>query len=567
MKGHAPPETRSVYPRNTGEVKTESKAVTDEANMGESVRASTVTTNTTFPTSSLGVSSTVPESNRVDGQVGGGEALEAALCQLGPFGPYQRYVLTLLCLPSLLSAMYSFNYVFVAEQVPFRCVVPECEGAGASFGNTSVQALLSPEPCHRYSPLTDAPTCLREDFHLNHTVKCDAFIYENQNTIYAEFGLACREWLRTLVGSVRNAALPLALLLTGYISDRWGRLTAFCIFSACAGVMGLIKSFSVNYQMYIALEFLEAALGYGFASAAYVMVVELARPSLRASFACATGVAYGVGGALLALAAHRLHRWRQLLLALHTPALLLPLYCLLLDDSVRWLHATARQDEAIAVLRKAAKWNRVTLNEETLKAIGARDNKQEEKNQVSWLALVKTRALVVKLAACGWCWAAAAFIYYGLTINSVALSGDKYINFALNMAMEIVASLLIMMALERFGRKKSILASFLVCGVACIAPFFISHVGTGLGLYFAGKLGATSAFNSLYVFSAELFPTGVRARALSAVSLLGRIGSVLAPQTPLLSRSVQALLYGGCALSAALALLLLPETRREPLPH
>lgn len=34
-----------------------------------------------------------------------------------------------------------------------------------------------------------------------------------------QFSLGCREWLRALVGTVRNAALPLALLLTGYVSD------------------------------------------------------------------------------------------------------------------------------------------------------------------------------------------------------------------------------------------------------------------------------------------------------------------------------------------------------------
>lgn len=117
-----------------------------------------------------------------------------------------------------------------------------------------------------------------------------------------QFGLACREWLRTMVGSVRNAALPVALLLTGYISDRceslplrlsccralfsrilsvvclsirvlyrWGRRTAFCVFSGCAGTLGLVKSFSRDYRMLLAFEFLEAALGYGFNSAGYVM--------------------------------------------------------------------------------------------------------------------------------------------------------------------------------------------------------------------------------------------------------------------------------------------------------
>lgn len=50
----------------------------------------------------------------------GAEALESALAQLGHFGLYQRYMLLMLCLPNLLAAMYTLNYVFVADQVPFR---------------------------------------------------------------------------------------------------------------------------------------------------------------------------------------------------------------------------------------------------------------------------------------------------------------------------------------------------------------------------------------------------------------------------------------------------------------
>lgn len=93
--------------------------------------------------------------------------------------------------------------------------------------------------------------------------------------------------------------------------------------------------------------------------------------------------------------------------------------------------------------------------------------------QNPWLSLLKSRVLMMRFAACCWCWVAVAFVYYGLTINSVALSGDKYVNFALNMSMEIVASLLIMMALERFGRKWTIFVAFLLCGVACVIPFFV----------------------------------------------------------------------------------------------
>lgn len=65
------------------------------------------------------------------------------------------------------------------------------------------------------------------------------------------------------------------------------------------------------------------------------------------------------------------------------------------------------------------------------------------------------------------------------------------------------------------------------------------HEGTGLALFFLGKLAITFAFNSMYVFSAELFPTRVRSSALGACSLLGRLGSILAPQTPLLVSTSQ----------------------------
>lgn len=56
------------------------------------------------------------------GQEGGDEVspLEKALDSLGAFGLYQQYTVVLLCLPGLLSACYSLNYVFVADRVPFR---------------------------------------------------------------------------------------------------------------------------------------------------------------------------------------------------------------------------------------------------------------------------------------------------------------------------------------------------------------------------------------------------------------------------------------------------------------
>lgn len=207
-------------------------------------------------------------------------------------------------------------------------------------------------------------------------------------------------------------------------------------------------------------------------------VVEIAHPSLRAVFACATGVAYGAGGVLFAWVAWGVPYWRHLLWTIHSLALLLPLYWLLLDESPRWLHATGNVDKTAAVIRKAAQWNKVVVNEALMSKLQetTRTHAQGGRER-AWLSVLRSRVLLGRFALCCWCWAATTFVYYGLTINSVALAGNKYINFALNMSMEIAASVLIMMALERIGRKLCICFAFLLCGVACVSPFFISKFG------------------------------------------------------------------------------------------
>lgn len=127
------------------------------------------------------------------------------------------------------------------------------------------------------------------------------------------------------------------------------------------------------------------------------------------------------------------------------------------------------------------------LDEKLIKSISEENFKREEQKANPWWSLVKSRVLILRFLVCSWCWAVAAFVYYGLTINSVSLAGDKYVNFALNMAMEIVASLLIVMALERFGRKRSIFVAFLVCGVACVTPFFVCKCLLVCGCFMTGE--------------------------------------------------------------------------------
>lgn len=83
------------------------------------------------------------------------------------------------------------------------------------------------------------------------------------------------------------------------------------------------------------------------------------------------------------------------------------------------------------------------------------------------------------------------------------------------------------------------------------------------------KLSVTVSFTVIYVVAAEMFPTKVRHSLYAFTSTLGHLGSMLAPQTPLLARYMHSLpmIVFGCATLANSALaVFFPETSNTSLP-
>lgn len=66
-----------------------------------------------------------------------------------------------------------------------------------------------------------------------------------------------------------------------------------------------------------------------------------------------------------------------------------------------------------------------------------------------------------------------AFVFYGLSVNSTSMGGDKYLNFALVCLIEIPGYSLAWVSIQKFGRKPSLIASLLVCGLTCTVTVFV----------------------------------------------------------------------------------------------
>ena len=81
-----------------------------------------------------------------------------------------------------------------------------------------------------------------------------------------------------------------------------------------------------------------------------------------------------------------------------------------------------------------------------------------------------------------------------------------------------------------------------------------------------GKFGASAAFALVYLYTAEIFPTPIRASVLGICSMFAKLGGILAPQVaiylPIVTKSVQApmILMGSCALLGSVVSIWLPET-------
>ena len=72
--------------------------------------------------------------------------------------------------------------------------------------------------------------------------------------------------------------------------------------------------------------------------------------------------------------------------------------------------------------------------------------------------------------------AANGFVYYGLSLNTGSLGGNKYINFLISGAVELVAYMYIIWVFKKFGRIWPYTISMVVAG---IAQLLIAAVPTG----------------------------------------------------------------------------------------
>ncbi|KAF9803198.1 hypothetical protein SFRURICE_018349 [Spodoptera frugiperda] len=509
--------------------------------------------------------------------------------EIGQFGKFQLRTLLLTVIVVIFAAFHA-EYVFTTARIETRCLIPECDGEQPEFSPAWLSKAVpttedSFDNCQRFGNATVLPrtdTCPAELFDRDTLLPCDQYVYQNQLSVVYDYDLACDEWRRSLIGFVRTFGTLTALPITGYISDRWGRRIALTINAFNTGWIGVTRYWADTYMGFMISEFVEATFGAGVFSCIYILVLELVGPKYRVIAGAILNTFFAVGQVIMGLIAWAVPAWRPLTLALYIPQLFTIAYFWIVPESVRWYMSKGRYEESEALLKEVARVNKKQLSEKSLQALrdSAELDKQREADRKEqnvrepWLVVkvFQHKRVLFRCFVSPLWWISMTLIYYGLSINAVNMSGNVYVNYMAVSAAEIPGFWIAVLLLPIVGRKPVLIAGFWLCAGCQVAYILMPSdmFGLSLTVYLIGKSSISAVVTSLYMYTAELYPTECRHNLFAFSSMVGRIGSITAPLTPAIGAAtfynLPFILFAVLAFTSGFLVLLTPETLGTKLP-
>ncbi|CAB3368066.1 Hypothetical predicted protein [Cloeon dipterum] len=516
---------------------------------------------------------------------------DVMLNEIGDFGRYQVGQYVLYGLVFFYSAFSPIVYIFTATLVPHRCLIKECgdDSETSPFSPSWLKDAVpftsgEPEKCLQFLSLNNTPALC--DFDNSMTVKCSDWVLGGpERSIQTEFDLMCseNEWKMALIGSINSLGVLISVPVVGYFSDRYGRKIWLIVTLVASAILTLVKSAAFNYIFFIVFEFLEALFSGGIYGIAFVLALEYVSPKRRVALGDMIAAwSYTLGNIFVGVIAWALKDWRQILWVLNAPALLFIILIWLIPESIRWLLSQGRYGDAKEIFTKTLKYNKKQISKESQEKLDLWENTgsaitTSDGDESLWTSIKlvsKSRILIIRLFICFYCWIVITFVYYGLTLNSVNLAGtdDMYLNYIVASLADMPSALFTWVGMSKIGRRKTLCLTLLVSGLACFVNPFVPDdaMEFRVPLYVLGKLAIAGAFGVIYMINAEIFPTKLRTSLLGLCSMVGRIGNILAPLTPLLTKYSKFLplsIFGVMALVAGGLAFLLPETKGRALPE
>nr|XP_039260364.1 organic cation transporter protein-like [Styela clava] len=517
---------------------------------------------------------------------------DIVLDKIGHLGRYQIMLCALTYWLGIPSGLHNLASVFYAPPIDYRCNVPPIDNATVypNLNESDILNLTTPYKSGKYD------TCERYGYDLSEcdgtfdcvnksspAIKCDMGYWfdttEFTSTIDTTWGMICDEKIiSTAVTAFYFAGMWAGAIVFGYTSDLYGRRITMFLTNIGALVFGIATAFAPYFWLFAILRFFVAMFSHGSFLSMTVYVIEISG-NKRTPTGIHAHTAFAVGYILASLFSYFLRDWRYFYLGISLTPIPYIFFHFLVPESPRWHFSNLRDDEGKELSHKFAKHNKKEIHNDVWEEAETGDvNKESLERKYAVTDLFKQPRM--RLITCNvmFSWFVISLMYYGLSLNAGSLSGNIFLNNALNGVMEIFGYFIVVALMDRIGRRILLSGAYLLGGCACIGSMLCAQfadgnqavITTGVTMAFIGKIGAGAGFGIIYNYTAELYPTVVRVNGLGVGSMAARWGSILSPFVILAQDYIPwfpSALFGFFGIIAGFLALLYPETNKKRMPQ
>ncbi|ESO89334.1 hypothetical protein LOTGIDRAFT_106021 [Lottia gigantea] len=516
---------------------------------------------------------------------------DSVLRQIGEFGPYQKWIYFLVCIPGITHGIRMMITAFMQYVPNHRCAIPGYDNDTYAVQSEYHRQLINESvPYESTDGHYQLASCLLyttgnysyDGHHIPFnatTTSCSKYVYDESvftATATTKLNMVCDDAiLRSHAQMVFMGGFLVGVFALGAVSDKYGRKTSFFVALFLNIVCGFALVAAPEFYSYVFLRFINGGSSAGIFTASYIIGVEMTGPSKRLWTGLIMKYHFAIGILVLALMGYLIRDWVILEIVATAPLVTYVIFYWVIPESPRWLVTKNKTEKAKKILEKIARKNKTTLPNVSIE--------NEDDNKISQLESFKrlftTPVLLFRTSIIFFNWAIVAMTYYGLSMNTNKLgAGDFFLNFFIGGLMDFPAVTVCLILIDRIGRKKLHCGFMLFGGICTFCTIFTilyldqEYQWITVMLAMIGKMGAAAGFAVVYVYSAELYPTVVRTAAFGASSASARFGSMVAPYIGRViggdfGRAFPLMMFGGLSIAAGLLCLLLPETLKKDLPE